>query len=80
MANIIGEIVVAVLALVGSLIGTAMSNSKTTALISYRLESLEKKVEKHNQVVERMALVEKDVKTAFQRIDELRAELRDDGK
>lgn len=47
------NIIVGVLALIGTLAGTYFSNRKTTALIAYRLENLEKKVNQHNQVVER---------------------------
>lgn len=36
-----------------SLLGVYLSNRKSQALIAYRLEELEKKVDKHNQVVER---------------------------
>ncbi len=46
-------IVVAVISLLGTLAGSYFANSKTIALLSYRLEQLERKVEKHNSVVER---------------------------
>ncbi len=41
-----------------SLIGNYMSNRKSQALIAYRIEQLEQKVDKHNQVVERTYLLE----------------------
>lgn len=65
-------IIVAAISLIGTLVGSYFANSKTTALLSYRLEQLEKKVEKHNQVVERTYKLEKDLSTAFIRIDELK--------
>lgn len=71
-----GEIIVAVLALIGTIVGSALANSKTQALIGYRLDELEKKVEKHNQVVERTAILERDMKTAFNRVDELRNDVK----
>lgn len=49
----------------------AMMNSKLTI---YRIEQLEKKVEKHNNLVERVAMIEHDEQTQWKRIDELRAE------
>lgn len=58
-------IIVAVISLAGTLMGSYFSNSKTTALLSYRMEQLEKKVEKHNSVVERTYKLEKDVEKAF---------------
>lgn len=72
-----GEIIVAVLALIGSVIGSALANNKTQALIGYRIDELEKKVERHNQVVERTVVLERDMKTAFNRIDEIRNDVKE---
>ena len=41
-----------------SLIGVYASNRKSAALMAYRLEQLEQKVDKHNQVIERMYSLE----------------------
>lgn len=58
----ITEIVIALLALAGTLGGSFLAQSKASALIAYRLEQLEQKVNKHNQVIERTyALEEKEV-------------------
>ena len=35
-------------------LGTYLANRKQTALMAYRLEKLEQKVDKHNNLVERM--------------------------
>lgn len=74
-------IIVAVLALVGTLCGTWLSNRKSSALIAYRLEQLEKKVDKHNRVVERTyqleehaAVVDEMLKVANHRIGDLERE------
>lgn len=71
-------IIVAILGLIGSLVGTYVSNRKSSALITYRMEQLEKKVDKHNQVIERTynleekeALLEERLKVANHRIDDL---------
>ena len=48
------SIIVGVLALAGTLIGSMMSNNKTQALVTYRIQQLEDKVNKHNNLVERM--------------------------
>lgn len=50
---------------------------KNNALFVYRVEQLEKKVDKHNNVVERMFKVESDLKTAFVKIDELKEECKE---
>lgn len=55
-------IIVAVITFLGSLIGNYFSNNKNQALIVYRLEQLEKKVNLHNSVIERTYELEKDVK------------------
>ena len=54
-------IVVAILSLIGTLGGAYLAGRKTTALVVYRLTELEKKVDKHNKVVERMYEVEKNL-------------------
>ena len=51
-------IIVAILGFVGSCIGSLAGIS----LIKYRIEQLEKKVEKHNSIVERTFILEEDVK------------------
>lgn len=43
---------------VPSVIATLSSNKKTTSLITYRIEQLEEKTEKHNQVMERQFKLE----------------------
>ncbi|MCQ2969886.1 MAG: hypothetical protein MJ191_07265 [Clostridium sp.] len=56
----------------------AFSNSKTKALIEYKLEELTKRVDKHNNVIERTykleefaSVFEEKVKVANHRIDDL---------
>ena len=44
-------------------LGVYMSNRKQAALVAYRLEKLEIKVDKHNNVVERVYRLEEQVKT-----------------
>ena len=70
-------ILVAVISLVGTLVGSFLANSKNSALIAYRLEELEKRVQKHNNIVERLAIVERDLKTAHKRLDEEREEIKE---
>lgn len=52
------EIIVAVIALVGTAIGSLGGILAANRLTNYRIEQLEKKVDKHNSVVERIAVVE----------------------
>lgn len=55
------SIVVALITAAGALIGTYIANRKAAALMEYRLEQLEKKVDKHNNLVERMYHIEERV-------------------
>ncbi len=78
MESIIVAVITGVLALVGTLAGVYFSNRKSAALIAYRLEQLELKVNKHNNLVERVyRLEEKDaiqdekIKVANNRIKDL---------
>ena len=43
--------------------GVYISNRKQAALVAYRLEKLEEKVDKHNNVVERMYKLESRLET-----------------
>ena len=76
-------IIVAGFSLLGTLAGAYFSNKKSAALISYRLEQLEGKVDKHNQVIERtyaleesVALMDERVKVANHRIADLEKHIR----
>ena len=71
-------IIVAALGLLGTLAGSYLANRKSSALIAYRLEQLEGKVSKHNNLVERTYALEESVelikerqKVANHRIDDL---------
>lgn len=61
---------------VPSVVATMMSNNKSQALMNYRIDELTKKVEKHNNVVERMALQEKETKTIWHEIDEIKDKMK----
>lgn len=72
------SVIVAALALVGTLVGSYLSNRKTTALLGYRLEQLEKKQDKHNTLIERTYKLEEEyaihdekIRAANRRIDDL---------
>lgn len=52
--QLLGYIISGVVALVVA----SIQHSKVSALVEYRLEQLEKKVDKHNNIVERLGIVE----------------------
>lgn len=73
-----GEVVVALITLLGSAIGTIGGIFATNKMTAYRIEQLEKKVDKHNQVVERMyeaeksiSVISEEIKNVNHRIEEL---------
>lgn len=65
------EIVVAICSLVGTLVGSLAGIMTANRLTNYRIEQLEEKVKKHNNLVERIAVVEQSAKSAHHRLDEL---------
>ena len=71
-------IIVALLSLLGSLGGTLGGIAINSKLSNYRIEQLEKKVDKHNNLIERMFKAEEAItvliekfKVANHRIDDL---------
>lgn len=72
------EIIVALIALLGSVLGTFSGIVVSSKLVNYRIEQLEKKVDKHNQVIDRVykleqheAVVDEEIKVANHRIEDL---------
>lgn len=69
------DILTAIIAFAGTLVGSLGGILAANRLTVYRIEQLEQKVSKHNNLVERMFSVESSVKSAHHRIDELREEI-----
>ena len=65
------EIIIAVLSLLGTIIGSLTGVLATNRLSSYRIQQLEKKVDKHNSIVERTYRLEEMMKVANNRINDL---------
>ena len=72
------EVITAALSLVGTLVGTLGGIALSSNLTNYRIEQLEKKVEKHNNLITRkykleqeFAVMDEKVKVANHRIDDL---------
>ena len=73
-------VIVAIISLIGTLGGTFGGILTSSKLTNYRIEQLEKKVEKHNNVVERVYVLERDkavfeeeIKVINHRIEDLEA-------
>ncbi len=74
----ITEIIVALIGLGGSAIGSIIGIAVNSKLTAYRLEQLEERVNKHNEVIERTyklerqeAVMEEEIRVANHRIDDL---------
>ncbi len=66
-----GDIVVAAIAFCGTLVGTFGGIVAAGKLTDFRLMQLEKKVEKHNSIIERTYILEEKMRVANHRIDDL---------
>ena len=59
------------MAIISNIMVAFAQNSKTI----YRIEQLEKKMDKHNNLIERVAVIERDEKTQWKQIDEIKAKI-----
>lgn len=71
-------VIVAILALIGTMVGTFGGILTANKLTTYRLEQLEKRVDKHNGVIDRVykleehgAVVDEEIKVINHRISDL---------
>lgn len=75
--SVLTTIISSIIAGLVALIVASIQHNKTAALMGYRLDVLEKKMDKHNQLQDRMIVQERDMKIAFSRIDELRSDVKE---
>ena len=75
------EVITAALSLVGTLVGTLGGIALSSNLTNYRIEQLEEKVNKHNNLIERtfriegaLSVLDERVKVANHRIEDLEKE------
>lgn len=71
-------IVVALLSLVGTMIGSVAAVATSSSLTNYKIEELKKQVEKHNSLIERtfkleehVSVIDEQIKVANHRIEDL---------
>ena len=67
-------VIVGVLSLIGTLGGTLGGIIAANKMTNYRIEQLEKKVEKHNSVVERTFILEGQVKELQHEVIDMKKE------
>ena len=64
-------VIVGLFSLIGTIIGTFGGIVTSAKLTTYRIEQLEKKVEKHNNFAERIPVLEEKLKAEEHRIEDL---------
>lgn len=75
-------VIIAIIGAIPALITAVVSVYLNNRVLNVKIDSLQKqfdkmetKIDKHNQVVERVAILERDNKTAFNKIDENRVDI-----
>jgi hypothetical protein len=66
------EMWTALFTVLGTAIGTFGGIVTSNKLTQYRIQQLEKKVERHNDVVNRTFVLEREVKSVWHNIDEIK--------
>ena len=72
-------VIVAIWGFLGTAVGSISGILASSKLTAYRLERLEKKVEKHNNLVERVYIVEGDIKVIKNDIHDLKEVVHNEG-
>lgn len=62
------EVITAAISLIGTLVGTLGGIALSSKLTNYRIEQLEKKVDKHNNLISRTYELEKEFSVLDERI------------
>lgn len=66
------RIIVALIGVLGTFTGSFFTNRKSMSLIIYRLEQLEEKVNKHNNLIDRMYKAETNIEVIQEEVNNLR--------
>ena len=69
------EIIIAIISLAGTAFGSITGIMASNRLTTYRISELEKKVDKHNNLVERVALLEQADKMQWEDIEAIKEEI-----
>ena len=69
--NIIPAIISGLSVAIPTIFVAYIQNNSTKALMTYRINELEKKVDKQNALIERVAVLERDLKTVFNRLEKI---------
>lgn len=65
------SIIIAIISFLGAVVGSGLGILASAKLTNYRLEQLEKKVNLHNNVIERVYLLEKKEAVLEQHVEDI---------
>lgn len=68
------SIISAILAGAVTLVGVLIANSKSNAVMEYKIEELTREVRKHNGFAEKIPVIQRDIEVANHRIADLEKE------
>ncbi|MGN0533071.1 MAG: hypothetical protein ACI4IK_01820 [Eubacterium sp.] len=74
------EIIVALVSMAGTVLGSFGGIITSSKLTSYRLEKLEQKVDRHNSFAERMPVIEEKIKVLNHRVEDIEREFYDENR
>ena len=75
MTSLLPTILSAVITAVVSAVSVYVSLNSRIAVIETKIDTLSKRVEKHNNMVERTYILERDVKTIFNQLSEIKSDI-----
>lgn len=75
MTSLLPTILSAVITAVVSAVSVYVSLNSRIAVIETKIDTLSKRVEKHNNMVERTYILERDVKTIFNQLSEIKSNI-----
>ena len=70
-------LIVGILSLFGTIVGSWAGVRQANKLVNYRIDKLEEKMSNYGKLSERTAINERDIETAFDRIDEHRVDIKE---
>ena len=70
-------IIIALISLAGTLIGSLGGIVVSSKMTNYRIEQLEKKVDKHNNFAEKIPIINEQIKVINHRLEDLEREHHD---
>ena len=71
------EVIISLISAGSGILVAIISIIVNNRVIAYKVDTLAQQVKEHNKLVEKTAVIERDVKTAFNRIDENRQDIKE---